>query len=468
MTTNMHDSAQLGDVLVLGYGKTGVELARYLSGPASSRVSSVTLVGGLKSQADDKSRALEANGVQVRLGSEDVSGSYDLCIASPGISPLTDFYRAAAAVSREIIGEPEFAWRESPRNWVGITGTNGKTTTTSLTAHLLNEGGLEACCVGNIGNLATAQVEGRGDDLWFVAELSSFQLDGTSKMHPHVAVLLNITPDHLAWHGTHEAYANAKAKVFANMDSADVAVIGETDATQDIIQDVRGRGIPCVAVAATDDGQDGDRAFVCDGRLVVRLNGVTHDLCAVSDLLIHGDHNIQNALASACVAVALGVSDESISRGLASFSPLEHRIEPCGTINGVRYVNDSKATNTDAVEQALTAFEPGHAIVLMGGHDKGTDLTSVAAAVTTRAKAAVTYGEAGERIAAALADAGAATVRRAPHMAEALELAASMAEPGDVVLLSPACSSFDEFSGFEERGATFKALVAGMAEGKTE
>ena len=467
MTTSA-SNAQLGNVLVLGYGKTGVALARYLTGPASSRVSSVTLVGGLKSQPDDTAAELERAGVDVRLGTEDVSGSFDLCIASPGISELSDFHRAAAAASRETIGEPEFAWRESPSRWVGITGTNGKTTTTSLTAHLLQVAGLDATCVGNIGTLATAQVPSRAEGSWFVAELSSFQLAGTSRLHPHVAVLLNITPDHLAWHGSHEAYVAAKAKVFANMDTSDVAVVGDTPATAAIIESVRDRGIPCVAVAAADDGTTSDRAFVRDGHLVVRLGGTEHTLCATDDLLIHGDHNIQNALASASVAVALGLGDKSIAQGLSSFSPLEHRIEPCGTIDGVRYVNDSKATNTDAVEQALTAFEPGHAIVLMGGHDKGTDLTSVAAAVAARAKAAVVYGEAAGRIGEALEAAGCARVEHAPHMAEALAAGAAMAEAGDVVLLSPACSSFDEFSGFEERGRTFKALVARMAEGKSE
>ena len=212
-------------------------------------------------------------------------------------------------------------------------------------------------------------------------------------------------------------------------------------------------------------------AFLRGGELVVRLDGVERALCRAADLRIVGLHNAENALAASAVALELGVSAEDVARGLRSFSPIEHRLEPAGTVAGVSYVNDSKATNTDAVEKALTGFAPGSVVLLLGGHDKMTDLASLAAAVRARCRAAVCYGEAGPRIAAALeapeageGDELALDVVRAPRLRDAFAEAARLARPGDVVLLSPACSSFDEFSNMAERGRLFKALVAELAE----
>ena len=207
----------LGDVLVLGMGGTGAAVCRYLASQGPGRVSSVTLYGGASSREGDLSRELEAAGVRCVLGTEDVAGSYDLAVASPGISEFSAFFSAARACAREVIGEPEFAFRESPERWVAITGTNGKTTTTSLTTHLLQVAGMGAEAVGNIGTIITGELAARPADGWLVAELSSFQLATTRLLHPRVATLLNVTPDHVEWHGSLEAYAAAKEKVFANL-----------------------------------------------------------------------------------------------------------------------------------------------------------------------------------------------------------------------------------------------------------
>lgn len=464
----MSSQAYLGDVLVLGLGRTGESAARYLAALGPARVGSVALYGGARSQADERTRALEEAGVAVTCGTEDVEGSYDLAVASPGIPMDSAFFRAAESRSREVVSEPELAWRESPERWVAITGTNGKTTTTSLVAHLLREGGLSAEAVGNIGTPPTEVVPGRAEGGWLVAELSSFQLAETRLFRPRVAVLLNVTPDHLEWHHTMEAYAAAKERAFANLGEGDLAVVSEDDAwCRAVAERCEARGVVTCRLSVSADPGTPDAAFLRDGALVVRRGGAEHELVPASELRIFGLHNAENALAAAAVALEAGVAERDVRSGLRSFSPIEHRIEPAGTAGGVSFVNDSKATNTDSVEKALTAFPAGRIVLMLGGHDKMTDLSSLAAAVCGRCRAAVCFGAAGERIASALEaarEAGGSSLEvvRAPHMREAFAAAVACARPGETVLLSPACSSFDEFSNMAERGRLFKELVRAL------
>lgn len=466
------NKARLGATLVLGLGKTGESVARYLASLMPGRVSSVTLYAGASALPGERTRALEELGVTVVCGTERVEGAYDLAVASPGIPEGSAFFRSAAACAAEVIGEPELAFRESPERWVAVTGTNGKTTTTSLTTHLLRAGGLAAEAVGNIGTLITDRVAERPAGGWFVAELSSFQLATARTLRPRAAILLNVTPDHLEWHGTMEAYAAAKERVFANMGASDLAVVSVDDAfCRAAAARLSERGlVPCELSVECEPA--GPRAaFLRQGLLVVRLDGVEHELVAASDLKIFGRHNAQNALAAAAVALFLGVAEKDVCAALCSFAPIEHRIEPAGEVAGVRYVNDSKATNTDSVEKALMAFDAGTIVVLLGGHDKMTDLSSLARAVCARCRAAVCYGEAGERIARSLEEerdreGAALEVLRAGRLREAFEVARACARPGETVLLSPACSSFDEFANMGERGRLFKELVRSLTEGE--
>lgn len=455
----------LGSVAVLGLGRTGEAVARYLASLVPSRVDSVTLFGGAASAPGEKTRALEELGVTVACGTEEVTGSYDLAVASPGIPDTSDFFLSATSCSAEVIGEPELAWRESPERWVAITGTNGKTTTTSLATHLLQEGGLVAESVGNIGLPPVEAITGRSAGGWFVAELSSFQLATTRLFHPRVAVLLNVTPDHLEWHHTMEAYAAAKERAFANMGAGDLAVISvDDDWCRAAAERAEARGLRVCRLSVEREVEGPCAAFLREDTLVVRLDGVERLLTQTSDLQIFGAHNAENALAASAVALELGVAPDDVRRGLVAFSPIEHRIEPAGEVGGVRYVNDSKATNTDSVEKALTAFDKGSIVVLLGGHDKGTDLTSLASAVRERCRVAVCFGEAGERIARALeGESSALEVVRASHLREAFSAAVAAARPGETVLLSPACSSFDEFNNMAERGLLFKDLVRDLA-----
>lgn len=457
----MQEKRFLGNVLVLGLGGTGAAVARYLSERLGSRVSSITVVGGAASHEGKLAEELRDLGCAVVLATEKIEGHFDLAIVSPGISEFSAFFAEARAHADEVLGEPEFAFRESPERWVAITGTNGKTTTTALSCELLREGGLSAETVGNIGTIVTSRLDGRPEGSWFVAELSSFQLATTDTLHPKVAVLLNITPDHVEWHQTLENYAAAKEKIFQNLGAEDLAIISADDAwCRKILARVAKRGVRVCRLSVAEEPEGPDAAFLRDGSLVVRLKGKEQVLLGRQEMALEGLHNAENALAASALALELGVRVDAVRQGLRSFHALEHRIEPCGEADGIRFVNDSKATNTDAVEKALGAFEPGHIVCLLGGHDKGTDLSSLAQKVASACHAAICYGEAGPRIAEAVrAAAGTAEVFEEPHMREAFFRAVSVARAGDVVLLSPACSSFDEFHNMEERGELFKQLA---------
>lgn len=451
-------------LLVLGQGSTGLDVVAWAL-DHTERVASVTVYGGGSSEPTEQTRALEGRGARFVYGTEEVEGRYDICVASPGISEFSGFFAAAAAHAGEIMGEPEFAWRLSSAPWCAITGTNGKTTTTTLVHHLLDAAGIANAAVGNIGTPTIDAVDTADAASWMVAELSSYQIATTRELHPRVAVLLNITPDHLAWHRTHEAYAAAKAKLFRNMGEGDLAIVDVEDEGVMAVSDrifTPGRRVLSLGLA---DAGTPDAAFVRDGSLTVRLAGEETVLIEAARLAIAGSHNVVNALAAAAAALFIGASADAVRAGLSSFMPLEHRVEPVGELDGVRYYNDSKATNTDAVEKALTAFPDDDVILLLGGHDKGTPLEDFAAYVCERVRSVVCYGEARERFRHAIEDACRnrdVDIAEAEDMCDAVDVARSLASRGDVVLLSPACSSFDEFSGFEERGRRFKEYIDGL------
>ena len=478
--------ARLGRVLILGVGNSGRALVEYLLNVAAedpARVDAIAVAYGDASEdALVDFRAWSTAHPDLIALSQNVEGEFDLCLASPGISNLSDLYAAGRAASAELIGEVEFAWRESAANsrWAAITGTNGKTTTTALCAHLLQQAGFKANAVGNIGDTCIEAVAA-GDTDYYVAEVSSYQLASTVDFRPDVAVLLNITPDHLSWHGTHEAYVEAKYKVLANLAKApEHDAVAVLDATNDTVRakvrelkaipdDERGFAyVPLGAAGGLECDMrevcgSANAAFVRDGRMHVALNGAEYDLLHVNDLLLKGEHNVGNALAAATAALALGASLEAVADGLASFHALEHRIEYAGDVKGVACYNDSKATNVDAVLKALTAFLPTRPYILLGGRDKGTDLSPLIDSCNQNAQAAILYGESLPRFQEAFEKACTIPVHTAAHMEDAFDTALGLAHEGDVVLLSPACASFDEFSCFEERGDTFKRLVADRA-----
>ncbi len=299
-----------------------------------------------------------------------------------------------------------------------------------------------------------------------VTEVSSFQLALTERFHPRVSVLLNVTPDHIDWHGSLEAYARDKARVFANQGPGDIAVIDVDDpGAAAFVEPVAARGVRVMRVSLGEP--EDDACGIVGGMLVVRQGGRETVLVAAEDLAIRGKHNLSNALAASAAALAIGADPESVREGLRTFTPVIHRLEPVGEVGGAEYFNDSKATNPDAVLKALTAFGGRPLIILLGGRNKGNDFRELAGAVADRCRAAVLFGEAGPEIAQAFVE-GSLPLVIASDLAAAMHAADDLARPGDVVLLSPACASFDEFVDYEERGERFRDLVAMLAEKEGE
>ncbi len=486
----------LGRILVLGLGKSGMSVVRYCAGLLGERVEGLYVAAGRKTEASN--RFLAEAGIEpscVAYGDDGVSRlvesnsieRFDLCIASPGIPYFERLYMEGAASSVELVSEVEFSWRESrtESRWVAITGTNGKTTTTACCAELLSKAGLRASAVGNIGTVCLDAVSADQTDV-YVAEVSSYQLASTVRFAPNVAVVLNITPDHLHWHRTFEAYRDAKFKLLDNL-AASAGSVAVLDASNDVVREkVRAlaarsdaeRGFSYIPLG-TSEGMRGDMRVRCgsrnaafvaeDGMLTVVFGGEV-PICRVDELLVKGEHNVGNALAAASAAVALGCEGRAVGAALRSFPPLEHRIEPCGTVAGAVCYNDSKATNVDAVVKAVASFAPVRPIVLLGGDDKGTDLSELVSAVHAHARCAVLFGDAGERFERAFAEAADKApaqfeAKRVRGLESALDAALCAAGEGDVILLSPACASFDEFASFEERGNAFKKMVAARAAG---
>jgi UDP-N-acetylmuramoylalanine--D-glutamate ligase len=383
--------------------------------------------------AHDAAEDADASGldVEVRLGAWDdgLLVGVDLVVKSPGVPEGAAPVDAARRAGIQVVSEVEVAGRLLSNPIVGVTGTNGKTTTTALLGAIVAAGGLPVEVAGNIGRPLASLVGEVDPAAWIACELSSFQLEGIDALRPRVAVLTNLEPDHLDRHGTFEAYAAAKLRIFENQGRDDVAIVP--------------RGLGAIPGAARRVEFAGDDPLPAEP-------------------LIRGAHNRENAAAATAAARAIGVRDEAIARALASFPGVEHRIETVAERDGVLFVNDSKATNAAAALRALASFPGRRKHVILGGRGKGESYAALAAAFAPGDRAYL-IGEAAPELASALAEAG------VPHelggdLASALGAAARAAAPGDVVLLSPACASFDQFRSFEHRGEEFRRLVQNLAE----
>lgn len=451
----------IGHLVVLGLGASGQAAAEWGLSRARDGVRVTVLDSGTGDALAERAASLRERGAEVRLGVDHVEAG-DLVVASPGIRPTAPLMVSARALGVPVISEIELAYRISRAPWITVTGTNGKTTSTALVTHLLREAGLVAEPAGNIGPAAVRVAREVGEAGIIVAEVSSFQLSLTDTFHPRVAALLNITPDHIDYHGSLEAYAAEKAKVFTRQVAGDTAIIDVDDEGSRVLADpVAARGVTVCRVSRTTAPADG--AYLRGTTLVLEERGVEHALVDIADLRIVGAHNVSNALAAAACARAAGAGIEAIRSGLTSFRPIEHRLEPVRTVDGVEYFNDSKATNPDAVLKALTAFGERPLVLLLGGRNKGVDMRPLAAAVKARTRSVVVFGEAAAELAGAF-DAVALPVVSVRALEDAVDAARTLARPGGVVLLSPGCTSFDEFSGYEERGRRFKEIVGRMEE----
>jgi UDP-N-acetylmuramoylalanine--D-glutamate ligase len=382
----------------------------------------------------------------------------DLLVLSPGVPNQIPFVKAARAQGADVMSEVELAFRLQPRRWLAVTGTNGKTTTTSLLHAMFVQAGAPALLGGNIGQALADRVESAPAEAAVVAELSSFQLEDIRDLRPFVAVWTNLTPDHLDRYSGMEAYAAAKARIFENMGGREHLVFNAMDAGVETL---------CSRSRATlwrfARGRElGVGAWELGGTLWLREPGSdARALMPLASLKLRGPHNLENALAAVCAAAAFGLPDEAIARTLRGFGGVEHRLEPSGEARGVRFVNDSKATNVDSVEKALQSFgEPVH--LILGGRDKQGDFTALAPLVRAHVKAIYTIGEAAAKVERQLQ--GEAPIVPSGDLETAMRAAAAAAKPGEWVLLSPGCASFDQYSGYEQRGRCFKDIARALSE----
>jgi UDP-N-acetylmuramoylalanine--D-glutamate ligase len=353
-----------------------------------------------------------------------------------------------------VIGELELAARFLKGKMLAITGSNGKTTTTSLVGEILEKAGMPTLVGGNIGVPVVALIDQSTEATWIVLEVSSFQLETTDTFHPRIAVILNITPDHLDRHGSFENYALAKERIFAAQTGEDFLVLNADNARAAEAAQRTKANVYWFSI----DSEVEQGAFVEDGFVVYRAaeGAAVEKIIPLTGIPLKGEHNVENVLASVCVARLVGASSETIRAAVEAFHAVEHRLEYVTTINGVEYYNDSKATNVDATAKALAAFPAGIHLIL-GGKDKNSDYRELEPLLRGSVKAVYTIGSAAAKIESQLR--GTITLHSCETLAAAVNAAGTAAHPGDVVLLAPACSSFDQFENYEQRGRVFKELV---------
>lgn len=439
-------------LLIAGMGKSGMAAAR------------LALKGGHQVAACDQRLAqdlgpdlapLLEHGLTFYGGSESpgLLEGMDALILSPGVPRTSPLVRAALDRGVPVWGELEWAFRHRRGSVLAVTGSNGKSTTTTLLGQLLASHYKDVRTGGNLGQPFCDLVEGSGEATWFVMEASSFQLESLDSFHARVAVLLNITPDHQDRYERFEDYAEAKSRVFANMTEADSAVFSAADP----LAEGFGALTPARHLRFSASGELERGAFVRgDEALWVTPGGETEVLFRLEDLPLPGLHNLENALAACLAARAAGVPREKLAPALREFKGLPHRLEKVGEVRGAAVYNDSKATNTDAVLKALTAFRSG-VILLLGGKDKGAHWPVLLPQIRRCCKLVIAFGAARASVEKALG--GEVPVESFASLREATLRALALAGPGDSVLLSPACASFDEFKNFEDRGDQFRRWI---------
>ena len=452
-------------VLVVGLGKSGRSAALFLR----RRGAQVTVSDMRSAEAlAQELPALLDEGIAVETGGHGLLTfrRQDLIVVSPGVPLTTPELQQVRKLNLPITGEVELASRFLRTKILAITGSNGKTTTTTLCGEILKAGGFPTQVGGNIGLPVIELVDEPSNtkDAWSVLEISSFQLETVELFRPKIAVILNITPDHLDRHGTFENYALAKERIFAAQTSEDYLVLNGDDPR---VQQAASRAKSQIYwFSRSKIVRQG--AALLDGHIAFRANEQSsfEPIVPVSSIPLKGDHNIENVLAAVCAAKLAGVAKEAIAQAVQVFHAVEHRLECVADIAGVAYYNDSKATNVDATMKALAAFSGGIHLIL-GGKDKNSDYTLLRPLLEQRVKSVYTIGAAAEKIEREIA--GATHIVAAKTLQSAVEKAAASAISGDIVLLAPACSSFDQFDSYEHRGRIFKELVFARqfaAEGK--
>jgi UDP-N-acetylmuramoylalanine--D-glutamate ligase len=444
--------------LVVGLGKSGVASALFMKAHGARVTVSDTKSGD---ELRNEIPILLDHGITVETGGhgDRTFRGQDLIVVSPGVPVDAPPLVQARSLGETVIGEIELAAQFLPGPIVAITGSNGKTTTTTLTGEIMTAAGFSSLVGGNIGTPAISLAERARPETVIVLEISSFQLETIQTFRPKVAVVLNVTPDHLDRHRTFEVYTDAKARIFENQQGSDFAVLNADDPT-------------CVAMGSRiraqvfwfsrqKEVQQG--AWVRDGNILFRDSNGQREILEVSEIPLKGAHNLENVLAAVCAGVLMGCAPDKIRQAVHNFKAVEHRLEFTATVNGVDYYNDSKATNVDATIKALESF-PGNIHLILGGKDKGSDYTVLNDLIRQRVKRIYTIGAAASKIESQVKG---AEVVHAETLENAIRKAHASAQSGDIVLLAPACASFDQFKSYEHRGKVFKEIVAALAGPKT-
>jgi len=444
-------------ILVIGMGKTGLSTVRFLIGRGAS-----VLATDEKPVADwrESLRVLERGDAKIEICTydTDVLSQTDMIIPSPGVPPTNPILSAAVDLHIPVYSEIELASLFLKTPMIAITGTNGKTTTTTLIGEILKTAGMKVFVGGNIGNPLIEYVCGAQDAAYAVVEVSSFQLQWTERLHPVCAVLMNVTSDHIDYHGDFATYRRIKERVFMNQTSADLAVLnGEEVETAALSRRLASRACTFTAVEKLDQG-----LYVDGGNIVYKESEASApETYPLSIIKLPGRHNIHNVMAAAAASRFCGCAPAAIIRCIENFRGIAHRIEYAGQKKGVAYYDDSKGTNVGAVQVAVDSFDKP-VVLLMGGRDKDIDFSILAPLLKKKVKELILFGEARDKIYGAIGDV--VSTHRAETLKEAVQTAYSHAAPGDIVLLSPGCASFDEFKDYKDRGRFFKETVGNLGE----
>ena len=438
-------------VLVVGLGKTGVALAGFLAGRGAE-----VIISDKKPESELKENCDALKGMRVTFDvgrhNADILSQVDMIIPSPGVPPFNELLTGGVERGIPIISEIELAFSYLKEPVIAITGTNGKTTTTKLLGEILKKWGKKIFVGGNIGNPLIEYVDGGERADYLVVEVSSFQLQWVKQFHPSVAVLLNTSSDHLDYHANFEAYVSMKERIFANQAPGDLAIFNADDAIAgEVSKKIRGDILYFSSSQKLERG-----IFIDNGVLRYRNSGGMEEEYPVGKVKLKGIHNLENVMAAVIASRRCGCPQKVIVEALETFKGMPHRMEFVRSRGGVEIYNDSKGTNVDAVKRALESFS-GSVILLMGGRDKGGDYGILAGLIGEKVKKLVLFGEAREKIRSFLGKV--VDMGSAENLKGAMEEACKSSSPGDVILLSPGCSSFDEFANYRERGNYFKEMA---------
>jgi UDP-N-acetylmuramoylalanine--D-glutamate ligase len=441
-------------VLVVGLGRSGVASAFFLQEHGAK-----VIVSDSKSEAQLQSEvpALLDRGISIETGQhgQRTFRDQDLIVVSPGVPSDQPQLQHARSLGIPVIGEVELAFRFLQGKVLAITGSNGKTTTTTLVGEILAKSGKKTLVGGNIGTPVISLAGQSTPDSLVALEISSFQLESIEQFRPWIAAILNITPDHLDRHHTFQAYVDAKARIFENQHAGDFAILNADDPTCVALKDkIKASLLWFSRKQPVETG-----AFLRDEQIIFRQNGQEQAVLSRHAIQLKGEHNLENVLAAVAMTMVAGCTPQQVQQAVKEFHAVEHRLELVATINGVTFYNDSKATNVDATVKALESF-PGNIHIILGGKDKGSDYTVLNPLLRERVKRVYLIGAASDKIASHIKNA--TELVRSGTLERAVRQAFDAAKSGDVVLLAPACASFDQFNSYEHRGRVFKELVRSL------